>query len=116
MKFNNIHEQMHILIIAAAIMCVTLCACTPQAHAATNMEDALFKGNALVPPVVAIADGTVQHCDACGEPYAIGEPSPFRMTQFDDGTSGLACNYCIAFFALDQADRDTLRAHWRGEL
>lgn len=78
----------------------------------STTEQRLFEGTTLTPPIIDLPSNEVQYCEACGMAYAIGEPSPFRMTAFDDGTEGLACDYCMAFFALDQRDRDILRAGW----
>lgn len=51
---------------------------------------------------------TVFACDSCGE-ETIDAP---QARKFDDGTVGNCCEYCAAFFTLDPADRDAIRASW----
>lgn len=54
--------------------------------------------------------GEVQlwHCDSCGEETT---DAP-QARKFEDGTVGNCCEYCAAFFTLDKADRDAIRASW----
>lgn len=59
-------------------------------------------------PCNGYGESETWYCDSCGEPTT----DPREHRTFDDGTSGDCCEYCAAFFALDQADRDTLRESW----
>lgn len=115
-----------VFLIAAGILSAALLACSPvQVANSPEAEKGLTvtssvtdePSNGYVPVIVVDDEGEpcngfseseTWYCDSCGEPTT---DVPQTRT-FDDGTTGDCCEYCAAFFTLDQADRDAIRASW----